>query len=85
MHFRKVNLEKLMEKLADADYPFCEEVSKYEKLAKIGQGTFGYKAYFFKQIQLFKTTFYFLYLTNSFFFSEKCSKLDIEALGKLLL
>ena len=24
------------------DYPFCDDVGKYEKLSKIGQGTFGY-------------------------------------------
>ncbi|XP_042904552.1 cyclin-dependent kinase 9 isoform X2 [Parasteatoda tepidariorum] len=37
----KYMLDKLLEKLAGADYPYCEEVSKYERLAKIGQGTFG--------------------------------------------
>ena len=28
-------------KLEDIDFPFCDEVGKYEKLTKIGQGTFG--------------------------------------------
>ncbi|XP_042904549.1 cyclin-dependent kinase 9 [Parasteatoda tepidariorum] len=37
----KYMLEKVLEKLANAEYPFCDEVSKYERLAKIGQGTFG--------------------------------------------
>ena len=26
---------------ADIDYPYCDEVGKYEKMAKVGQGTFG--------------------------------------------
>lgn len=30
--------EKFLEEL---DFPFCDEVTKYEKMAKIGQGTFG--------------------------------------------
>ncbi|KAG8228573.1 hypothetical protein J437_LFUL008652 [Ladona fulva] len=27
--------------IEDFDFPFCDEVAKYEKVAKIGQGTFG--------------------------------------------
>lgn len=33
----------IMSKYYDGvEFPFCDEFSKYEKLAKIGQGTFGY-------------------------------------------
>lgn len=27
--------------IEDYDFPYCDESSKYEKVAKIGQGTFG--------------------------------------------
>lgn len=27
--------------IEEFDFPFCNESSKYEKVAKIGQGTFG--------------------------------------------
>ena len=27
------------------DYPFCHDVNKYEKMVKIGQGTFGFVDY----------------------------------------
>lgn len=33
----------MMSKYYDGvEFPFCNEVSKYERIAKIGQGTFGY-------------------------------------------
>jgi len=28
--------------LEEYNFPFCEAATKFEKLAKIGQGTFGY-------------------------------------------
>jgi len=30
------------QKFEDLDFPFCPEANKYEKLTKIGQGTFGF-------------------------------------------
>lgn len=33
----------IMSKYYDGvEFPFCDEFSKYEKMAKIGQGTFGW-------------------------------------------
>ena len=29
-------------KASAINFPFCSDVAKYEKLAKVGQGTFGY-------------------------------------------
>jgi len=31
----------LMSKIDDFSFPFCDDINKYEKLTKIGQGTFG--------------------------------------------
>lgn len=33
--------QQLVNKLEDFDFPYCDDVAKYEKIAKIGQGTFG--------------------------------------------
>lgn len=30
----------------DLQFPYCDDVGKYEKLDKIGQGTFGWVLYF---------------------------------------
>jgi hypothetical protein len=38
MKMNKAEKEKYIENF---DYPHCDEVGKYEKLSKIGQGTFG--------------------------------------------
>ena len=40
-HFTKMNVSETHSYIENYDFPFCEEVSKYEKQAKIGQGTFG--------------------------------------------
>ena len=36
-----MNVSETHSYIENYDFPFCEEVSKYEKQAKIGQGTFG--------------------------------------------
>lgn len=40
----QMNMAREREKyLEEYNFPFCEAATKFEKLAKIGQGTFGYK------------------------------------------
>ncbi|KAH6938611.1 hypothetical protein HPB50_011051 [Hyalomma asiaticum] len=36
-----VQQQQLVNKLEDFEFPYCDDVAKYEKIAKIGQGTFG--------------------------------------------
>lgn len=36
-----LNMREKERYIEDFDFPFCDESSKYEKVAKIGQGTFG--------------------------------------------
>lgn len=35
------NLDNKQKYIENYDFPYCDESSKYEKVAKIGQGTFG--------------------------------------------
>lgn len=36
-----LSLAEKQKYIEDYDFPYCDESSKYEKVAKIGQGTFG--------------------------------------------
>jgi cyclin-dependent kinase 9 len=36
-----MNTKEKEKYIEDFDFPFCDEAAKYEKVAKIGQGTFG--------------------------------------------
>lgn len=38
---RNMSLFDKQKYIEDYDFPYCDESSKYEKVAKIGQGTFG--------------------------------------------
>lgn len=38
---RCLTLAEKQKYIEEYDFPFCDESSKYEKVAKIGQGTFG--------------------------------------------
>lgn len=36
-----MNTKEKEKYIEEFDFPFCDEAAKYEKVAKIGQGTFG--------------------------------------------
>jgi len=38
---RTMSLMEKQKYIEDYDFPYCDESNKYEKVAKIGQGTFG--------------------------------------------
>lgn len=42
MHAITMNTKEKEKYIEEFDFPYCDESSKYEKVAKIGQGTFGY-------------------------------------------
>lgn len=40
-HSTKMNIKEKEKYIEDYEFQYCDEASKYEKVAKIGQGTFG--------------------------------------------
>lgn len=36
-----MNIKEREKYIEDYDFPHCDDATKYEKVAKIGQGTFG--------------------------------------------
>lgn len=36
-----MNTKEKEKYIEEFDFPYCDEATKYEKIAKIGQGTFG--------------------------------------------
>jgi len=36
-----MNTKEKEKYIEEFDFPYCDEATKYEKVAKIGQGTFG--------------------------------------------
>jgi len=51
----QMNMAREREKyLEEYNFPFCEAATNFEKLAKIGQGTFGYLIAILPMLLLFK-------------------------------
>lgn len=49
-----MNTKEKEKYIEEYDFPYCDEATKYEKVAKIGQGTFGYVHLFDKYLHTLK-------------------------------
>lgn len=81
-----MNAKEKEKYIEEFNFPHCDESSKYEKVAKIGQGTFGYVSFFSLKSRNYVLIYvYFNFFREVFKARDKKTSKKFVAMKKVLM